>query len=249
MLSPSEEEAVAAQFGVARSQVRRDHLISHLLAALEPLADRLLFFGGTALSRTFAPHGRLSEDIDLIALGRRTEIAEAVEAHVRRGLRREFPGLRWDPSLRSVRTHPAAVVSPDGLTVRVQLLRDEGYSPWPTERRPLVQRYSDAPPVVLSVPTRASFAAWKTVTWTNHNASRDLYDLWSLSHMNAITAEASGLFVRFGPTGKPPSAQIFGDPPPEHRWRRDLDGQTRLTLSAAQALDVVRDAWARVANT
>jgi hypothetical protein len=75
MLAPDEEAAVAEQFGVARTQVRRDHLISHLLAALSThLADQVVCFGGTALSRSFVPDGRLSEDIDLIAVGRRATL-------------------------------------------------------------------------------------------------------------------------------------------------------------------------------
>ncbi|MCI2424333.1 nucleotidyl transferase AbiEii/AbiGii toxin family protein [Saccharopolyspora sp. K220] len=80
MLDPDEEQAVAEQFGVARAQVRRDHLISHLLAALsQHLAEQVLFFGGTALSRTFIPEGRLSEDIDLMALGGRRATGEALK--------------------------------------------------------------------------------------------------------------------------------------------------------------------------
>jgi hypothetical protein len=50
---------VADQFGVALEQVRRDHLMSLALAALTPLADQLIFFGGPALSRAFLPNGRL----------------------------------------------------------------------------------------------------------------------------------------------------------------------------------------------
>lgn len=81
MLEPAEEHAVAERFGVARAQVRRDHLISHLLAAISHhLADDVLFFGGTALSRTFAPDGRLSEDIDLIALHNRRRHAHGQSA-------------------------------------------------------------------------------------------------------------------------------------------------------------------------
>lgn len=34
MLDPRELQEIAARFGVDESQVRRDHLISHLLAAL-----------------------------------------------------------------------------------------------------------------------------------------------------------------------------------------------------------------------
>jgi len=55
-------------FGVAESQVIRDHLISHLLAAISAsdLSAALVFFGGTALCRSFLPEHRLSEDIDLL---------------------------------------------------------------------------------------------------------------------------------------------------------------------------------------
>jgi hypothetical protein len=42
VLDPVEAAAVAAAFGVADEQVRRDHLLSHLLA--------VVFFGGTALA-------------------------------------------------------------------------------------------------------------------------------------------------------------------------------------------------------
>lgn len=98
MLDPADERAVADQFGVARPQVHRDHLISHLLAAIsDHLADDVLFFGGTALSRTHAPDGRLSEDIDLIALDNRRTTAERLETTLVRATRREYPGLRLRP--------------------------------------------------------------------------------------------------------------------------------------------------------
>lgn len=57
MSSPQHDEwaAVADGFGVDLEQVRRDHLISHVFAAIaEGVAtDDLVFFGGTALSRTY----------------------------------------------------------------------------------------------------------------------------------------------------------------------------------------------------
>jgi predicted nucleotidyltransferase component of viral defense system len=95
MLRRTEVEVVAAQFGVADSQIRRDHLISHLLAALSAsLSDRLVFIGGTALTRGFFPDGRLSEDLDLVATGARREVVDEVERVMVRGVRREYPGLR-----------------------------------------------------------------------------------------------------------------------------------------------------------
>lgn len=243
MLDRGEANAVAQRFGVAPNQVRRDHLISHLLAALVPLADSVIFFGGTALSRTFVPDGRLSEDIDLIAIGNRSRVAGLIEEQLVRGVRREFPGLRWTRPLRTAGTASAILTEPDGLSVRVQLLPARGYPPWPTERLALTQRYSDAPPAALTVPTRTSFAAWKTVTWNDRAASRDLYDLWALANLGAIDGDARSLYVRYGPSGSAPSARQFARPPAEQAWRRDLGGQTHLTVTAATAVWVVRDAW------
>lgn len=250
MLDPDEEIAIAEQFGVARSQVRRDHLISHVLGALsEHAADQVVFFGGTALSRTFAPDGRLSEDIDLIATRSRRDVAQLIEATVLRATRREFPGLRWEPQLTSVRdTDPAVLIAPDGLTVRMQLLHAEGYPPWPTAARKLEQRYSDAPRATLEVPTMASFAAAKTVAWIDRAASRDLYDLWLLAQAGAIDAVAAQLFRQYGPTNKPPTASMFSRSLDETKWRLDLSGQTRLSITAGEALAAVRDAWDSVAG-
>lgn len=247
MLRLDEARAVAATFGAAEMQVRRDHLLSHLLAALSRhLPDQLLFFGGTALARAFIPGGRLSEDVDLIALGDRRDIAASVESVLVRGVRREYPQLRWQPTLTSVRdTEPATLVSPDGLAVRVQLLNDAGVAKWPTRLRKLEQRFSDAPPARLRVPTLPAFAAWKTAAWAERRAARDLFDLWSLAQAGAMTEEAAQLYARLGPTGHPPAGYVFAEPIDEVRWHRELAAQTRLSVTAADALDAVRDAWAR----
>jgi hypothetical protein len=110
------ELAVAEQFGGARGQVRRDHLISHLLAAIGTnAADQVIFFGGTALSRTIAPDGRLSEDIDLIALGRRRDTAEQLEPSLLRDSTRiPRPALAATPT--AVRdTEPGSLSTTDGI--------------------------------------------------------------------------------------------------------------------------------------
>jgi len=73
-LDLSELNSVAEHFGVSDKQVRRDHVVSHLLALISgELADEIIFIGGTALARAHLPDGRLSEDLDLIAVGRRGE--------------------------------------------------------------------------------------------------------------------------------------------------------------------------------
>ncbi|WP_027928182.1 nucleotidyl transferase AbiEii/AbiGii toxin family protein [Amycolatopsis benzoatilytica] len=248
MLAPDELREVASRFGVDETQVRRDHLISHLLAAVSATArDSVIFFGGTALARSLVPDGRLSEDVDLIAVGRRTEVAERLDRAIPRALRREYPGLTWAPSLIGGRdTDPAILHSPDGLAVRVQLLNAVGYPRWPTEELDLVQRYSDASAAVLTVPTAAGFVAAKTAAWHDRAAARDLWDLWALAERGHLTEEAADLYARVGPTNRRPDPAAFSEAPSEDRWRRDLGGQVRLTVTAADALAVVRKSWARL---
>jgi predicted nucleotidyltransferase component of viral defense system len=248
MLDPLEAAAIADQFGVADEQVRRDHLLSHLLAALaRRLPDAVLFFGGTALARTHLPDGRLSEDLDLLAVPRRVEIIADVERVLADGVRREYGRLVWDPPLSAVRdTLPAVLRTSDGLIVRVQLLESESHPAWPTERRPLLQRYSDAPPATLAVPTLPAFAASKTAAWHDRRAPRDLFDLWGLSHLGALGHDAATLFARLGPTGAPPRLWMFSDAPAAADWTAQLGGQTRLAVSSEDALTVVRNAWAAV---
>ncbi|MGH3611479.1 MAG: nucleotidyl transferase AbiEii/AbiGii toxin family protein [Pseudonocardia sp.] len=248
MLALQELRTVAARFGVDQSQVLRDHLISHLLAAISAVAgDSVIFFGGTALARSLVPDGRLSEDVDLIAVGPRAALARRLVAEVPRALRREYPGLVWAPALTDVRDSEAAVLrSPDGVAVRVQLLSAVGYPRWPTRRVDLAQRYSDAPAATMVVPTAAGFVAAKTMAWHDRAAARDLWDLWALATRGHLTEGAADLYARVGPTNRRPEPAAFTNAPTEERWQRDIGGQVRLTVTAAQALTVVRDGWARL---
>jgi Nucleotidyl transferase AbiEii toxin, Type IV TA system len=144
VLTLQELRSVADRFGVDDQQVRRDHLISLLLAVLSSeFADQVLFFGGTALSRTHLPVGRLSEDLDLIAVTDRRTVASGLDERLPRSVQRDYGTLVWSPALSDVQErHPAALSTFDGLTVRIQLLTRVGYPPWPTERRAIEQRYS-----------------------------------------------------------------------------------------------------------
>lgn len=244
-LSQADLDKEAARFGVADDQVRRDHAISHILAAISTsLRDDVIFFGGTALSRTHLLHARLSEDIDLIAVGNRSAIAERVVHSINTALLRTHGRLSWSPSFTTRDLEPAVIQTATGITVRVQLLDQRGYQPWPTESRDIEQRYGDAPPATLTVPTIESFAGWKTAAWHERGAPRDLYDLWALAETGALTAEAADLFARHGTTGAPPREYMFAKAPTEAAWRTSLAGQTRLNVTAAEALLVVRSSWA-----
>jgi predicted nucleotidyltransferase component of viral defense system len=246
-LDPHIAQQIADRFGVAVEQVRRDHLISHLLGTISENADRVIFYGGTALARTHLPDGRLSEDIDLIAVASRAEVAVALDIALERATRRSHGPAAWSPALSAVRSTEPASISTGALRVRIQLLAPNYYPPWPTEIRELDQRYPDAPPARLTVPTLASFVAWKTAAWQDRHAARDLWDLWALSQRGAITSEAGGLFAEFA-AGYRPKEWMFQTPPTEAAWRSELSGQTRLEVSAAQALTQVRIAWRQAAG-
>jgi predicted nucleotidyltransferase component of viral defense system len=144
-VNSDERDGVAEQFGVSVEQVERDHLISHVLAFLgTTVGDQIQFIGGTALARTHLPEGRLSEDIDLIALDDRKAVAAVIDAALPRALARSHGRLTLEPTLGSVASVASAVLrSQSGLSVRIQLLSARDRVVWPGERRALVQRYTD----------------------------------------------------------------------------------------------------------
>jgi len=252
MTGPSlaEMEQVASKFGVGMEQVRRDHLISHALAAIasDISTDDLVFFGGTALSRTHLADARLSEDIDLIAQIPRGDMAARVERAVRRGLSRSHGRPTWRPALTAtVGSQPAVLSVADGTSVQVQLVAGDGYH-WPTEVVDIEQRYTDAPPARLRVLTADAFAAAKLGAWIDRRTARDLYDLWAMSERGLIGPSALRVFLAHGPVGKPPSAWLFDRMLDEGSWTRDLGHQTKLHVSAQEAMTVVRNAWLRAAK-
>lgn len=251
MLDPRELAEVAAAFGVADEQVRRDHLISHVLAAVADLGQPITFFGGTALARTHLsdPHAgaRLSEDIDVYTSQRRT-IATVLDERLPQQLRREFPGTRWEPTLSAVRsTEPAQLVTRDGLRVRVQLLDSAGehhdLAQWHTQDRAVMLRYGDLPGTTrLQVPTLESFAAMKTVAWVDRRAARDLYDLAGLATIGALTADVADRVRRA--TGWSVTRQML-QVSPASDWDTQLGHQTRSLPSAQRCLEVLLDAYAQ----
>jgi predicted nucleotidyltransferase component of viral defense system len=244
-MNPDERDSVAIQFGVAAEQVERDHLISHLLAFLSrQFGDRVNFIGGTALARTHLPAGRLSEDIDLITVGNRKETAHDLDVALPRAVARTHGRLTVEPALSdTAATLPVLLRPAGGPPVRLQLLSARDRTVWPTERRGVVQRYTDAPSAELLVPTLPAFAASKTATWADRHAARDLWDLWALSKIRAIDAVAATLFQRYGPTNKDPGLYEFRHAPSDAEWHAQLAGQTRLTISAKGAIEAVREAW------
>lgn len=236
---------VIEQFGVSEAQVRRDHAISLILAALsEHYRTDLLFFGGTALSRTYLDAERLSEDVDLIATTARDEIAQRLTQTIERALQRTHGRVSWVQHFSANSdVVPAIATTSDRIAITIQLLRFERYEPWPSTEHEIEQRYRDVRPAVLRTPTLPAFAGWKTSAWLDRAAPRDLYDLWAMGRVGALDDKAAALFAKHGPTGARPRSWMFTKPPSEQDWQAQLAGQTRLTITAAQALAGVRRAW------
>lgn len=242
VLDPDERTAVEATFGVDSEQVARDHVISHVLAAISSVnTNDVVFFGGTALSRTHLANLRLSEDIDLIARGDRTAVADQIETAVVRRLRRTFGAASFTPRLRQS-THPAPSVLQVGeVRVQIQLLASSGYPSWPTEVRAIEQRYSDAPPAHLRVLTSAAFVASKLSAWHDRQAPRDLYDLWALANAGHVSSAALDLFTRWGPLTDA-SKVSFAHLPSAAEWEASLAHQGLPRVGPLEAAEVVRGA-------
>lgn len=248
MLSDADRERVRDEFGADNTQIERDHLISHVLEAISSdLPDNVLFYGGTALSRSHLSHGRLSEDIDLIAVGPRVDVADALTSSLTRRLAREFGRPAFTPHFSATRaTTPVVMKTPRGPQLQLQLLPGDHYPAWPFEQYELQQRYSDCGPARLMVPTFDAFIAWKTVTYLDRRAARDLWDLAAMAAQGPFTESARRLLTRFGPSRSLPSPATFPAAPIQTTWVRDLAHQTHLSLTAEKARDNVLLAWSRL---
>lgn len=247
-LDDGERLAVEARFAVDSEQVVRDHVISHALAAISSVGTAdVIFFGGTALSRTHLTGLRLSEDIDLIALGDRRAIGDRIEAAVTRQLQRTLGAVAFAPRLRDTRPSEPAVIHVGDARVQIQLLSSEGYPAWPTEVVEIEQRYSDAAPAKLRVLTPAAFVASKLSAWNDRQAPRDLYDLWAMGEAGLIDDEAVRLFGRLGPYTS--AAKVsFAIVPSDVEWGTALGHQGVIRIGPRDAADAVRRGLAAAAQ-
>jgi Nucleotidyl transferase AbiEii toxin, Type IV TA system len=140
----------ADAFGVDLDQVRRDHVISHVLAAISTHArDTFLFTGGTMLSRTWLRDVRLSEDVDLMVYETRSVVGARLADLVRSEIEPLFGRVEWDKDPATAGDAESIFASVgDDVTIKFQLVDTIGRAPWPRARVAIHQRYSDAPPSV-----------------------------------------------------------------------------------------------------
>lgn len=175
-------------------------------------------------------------------------VARHIEADLAEDLARSHGSISWHPLLTSTRGSGSAVIDAGpNLSVRIQLLSPVGRPSWPTEYVPVIQRYSDAPPARLKVPTVPAFVASKLIAWIDRRASRDLYDLWAMSDRGFIDRDALTLFNKYGQfNGKLPQS-VFEDEPDDQEWQEDLSQQTAVNVSPTAAISSVRSAVERAA--
>lgn len=233
-------------FGTPESQVRQDHLISHLLLHLPELASGAMFFGGTALCRTYLPGWRLSEDVDLL-VDSTARAAEAISHGLAPALRREFPNLTlgWGRDGDTV----VGKVAADDLAVRIQLVSiDSSYRRYPSARMHVELRYEDLPSTVeLRCPTRGAASAMKLNAWADRTAPRDLCDLYGLVRAGALTREALAIAADVSRSIHP---HQFGDDrlPTEEAWQAALGHQMREPPPRDVALVSVRTSISSLAE-
>ncbi len=247
-LTEVDAETWMNHFGVGEDQVRHDFVISRILQELASHADLFVFYGGTALSRTILDGLRLSEDIDLLSIGSRKPAATTLDEAIRSGLERQFGLINAHPRLPDTRTDTqACLYDVAGVTVQVQLIAGDDYTPWPRQTRQVSLRYSNLDDVRLTTYTPAGFVGAKTSAWcdTTRNAPRDLYDLWALAQGGHINAEAARIFRKFGPSSSYPRTWMLPKKPPgSAEWEDALGHLGRLPVGPDEAYETVTSAWA-----
>lgn len=234
MIDDIEIRGRARELGVPGAQIRRDHLLSHLIAAL-PLEDRVVFIGGTALNRTHIPDVRLSEDLDVHLVEGPADdlVAQLIEA-----VRLEYPGITVDRRQRryDVATYSLQI---DDLRVQVQvIMKRPEWRPLPTAITPIRLRYSDlSESVDLVVPTVEAFAAMKLTAYVDRVAPRDLFDLRELAERGTLNDESLALVRQL--LGRSLARQEFETLPSQNEWDIELSHQVADAGSPTEALDVV----------
>lgn len=245
MLDQEELNRWAVRFAVAHEQIKKDHLISHLLTGIaqSAVAGRVTFLGGTALARTHLGDRRMSEDIDLWAEPAQ-EIFDALVDELPRQVRREYPGIRIE------RVSPAVgnVVARDGTQVRIQVVAygAEYQRCVELEDRTIDLRYKDLPnEAVLTVPARSSFVAMKHLAWSERAAPRDLVDLAGFAAIGALDGQADSVVKCLRGFGVRPHDVDRIPGRTRRAWTVDLAHQMGQPPDPDDALTAVQEAWIR----
>jgi predicted nucleotidyltransferase component of viral defense system len=225
----------AAALSVPATQVRRDHALSHLIQAMQPIATDSMFIGGTALNRTFLPGLRLSEDLDIHLL--RGDPEETLNLLLR-GVRFEYPGLT-NAGMHAVEDIRTFYLENGEVRIRVQMIRRrQSWAALPSKLSAVRLHYQDLPDAVeLLVPTAPSFVAMKLTAYIDRYFARDLYDLWKLTEHRLIDHEGIALAATL--LRRNLRKEEFWRCPAESEWRTELLHQVADPGNPQDALQVL----------
>lgn len=245
MITPVEAARRAEQLGVAVDRIHKDHVVSHVIAALE--GEPVRFFGGTALARSVLEGHRLSEDIDFMA----ADFDDGIEHRLRVALARPVGIVDVRTGLRRSWMRESTVGASRIDPVRVQFVRfetrDEAWGWAPREIRLF---YSCLPHhVTLITPTLEGFVAMKFGAFLDRRAPRDLFDLAELATRGAVTRHA--LAICRSMLGAEPHPSDFRNVrrSTAEAWEVELGTMTRNLVPADRALERVRRSLEAVQST
>ena len=258
---------------IPEAVLERYYCLSWFLVGLSrnPLRDRLLFKGGTALKKCYFADYRFSEDLDFT-------LARAVEFDpIRRELETAFEAARQASGvvLRYARDdrHPHANSytfylgyegplpgGPAGKEVKVDMtIREEVV--FPIEERPVLRgypEYEDLPEDArVRVYSLREIAAEKVVALLDRarNEPRDLYDLWHLvEHSRVDLGQAAAaitrkLAARNQELGTLRGALLQKEPRYRRLWTTRLSAQVAILPDFDQVFRAVRRALREVGAT
>jgi predicted nucleotidyltransferase component of viral defense system len=242
MITPTEVAEHAARWRVAPDQIHKDHLISHVLAAIVDAGIDCWFYGGTALNRSHLRGKRLSEDIDLMVANVTIDVA----ALLRRRLLRGVGDTTWDLFSRRPWMYSYRVATSQAA-ITLQLVEfDRDDRRWGWEDHSVDLRYSCLPPTVeMKLPQLEGFVAMKFSAYADRWAPRDLLDLANLAAVGAINPEAALRYRQA--TARQVVLADFERirRPTNEQWRTELAHQTEDPGSPEDAAAKVRRALTR----
>ena len=246
-LSPHDIEEQCLRFGVDPGQVEHDFAISQVLNAISSESDAFVFYGGTALSRTYLNGLRLSEDIDLLSVGSRKDAAARIDRAIIGSLSRRFEDVAGDPPLQEVRIDTEACIYQIGDNrVKIQLIDGRNYAFWPSGKTAVSMRYAGMDDLELTTFTTDGFACAKFSAWcdTTREAPRDLYDLWAMSRAGFITPHTARIYKKHGPASAYPREWMFPQRAPAYDdWYESLGHQCTPEVGPDEAYEAVVEAW------
>ena len=173
MIKEDEITQVAKVFGSTVETIRKDHAIRHVLHCLSKIVNKpeekiVVFYGGTALNRTYFKDFRLSEDIDLIVESYPQWI-ETMKAELLTLISYEYNDAMWTSERERTQdgVWTGFLACTQGVEVQIQCVKPrarwEYYLPH-LSAASVELRYSDLPTSVeFLVPNSDAFAARKYV--------------------------------------------------------------------------------------